>query len=153
MLFSDKFDSLDLEWLFSGLNAKGAPYGIHFIERETLSNSRLALQAMAFVKQNAPECASQFHSHLFKSYFTHGHNLGDLQVLLNIAQSLQLPVEPLKESLLANEFAQTVDAARRHALSQDIKAIPTFFFGDAQPIVGAVPFETFRMTLKALSAA
>ena len=77
-------------------------------------NSRLA-QELAKWADSKPGF-DKIHDALYKAYFVEGRNLANKDVLLEIAQSLGLPVEETRPVLDNRTFKDAVDAdCRRHA--------------------------------------
>ena len=71
----------------------GAPFGIAFTDITRISNSRLALQAAEFARENGAFDA--FHTALFQAYFSSGLDIGDLEVTMQIGRDVGLDGETL----------------------------------------------------------
>ena len=68
-------------------NEVGLPLG----KRERTFNSRLAQELGKWAESEGK--GYQFHNAVFRAYFVDGKNIGKTPVLVDIAESLSLPVE------------------------------------------------------------
>ena len=114
--------------------AEGLPYG----ERKMTYNSRLAQELGKWADEQPG--GEAIHDALFRAYFVDGRNIGDADVLLEIAQSVGLPRERAKEVLEKRTFEAAVDADWQKAREYGITGVPTFVAG-RQGVVGAQPYE------------
>jgi predicted DsbA family dithiol-disulfide isomerase len=121
--------------------AEGLPYG----ERKMTYNSRLA-QELGKWADGQPG-GEAIHDALFRAYFVDGRNIGDAEVLLEIAQSVGLPREQAKEVLEKRTFKDAVDADWQKARDYGITGVPTFVAG-RQGVVGAQPYETLEQLVR-----
>lgn len=123
-------------------NEVGLPLG----KRERTFNSRLAQELGKWAESEGKGC--QFHNAVFRAYFVDGKNIGKTPVLVDIAESLSLPVEAAREVLEARSFRQAVDRdwSRSHALG--VSAVPTFVIND-RAVVGAQPYEVLEQFMNA----
>ena len=152
ILLADRFPGADIEGMMAHLNHTGAPFGIRFGELKRLSNSRLALQAGEFARDQG--AFHQFHDLLFKAYFTDIRDIGRIEVLLDEAGQAGLDAGALKTALEDGTYLSRLEEAGREARRQEVKAIPALFFNNGtvgHRIVGAQPFQVFQNTLKTMS--
>jgi len=63
-----RFSSATREAMMERLSEMGVPYGITFASHERLSNSRLALEASEFAREQGK--FHSFHNAVFRAYFT-----------------------------------------------------------------------------------
>ena len=125
--------------------AEGLPYG----HRTHTYNSRLA-QELAKWADSQPGFET-IHDALYKAYFVESRNLGDIQVLVSIAQSAGLSPEAAREVLTRRTFKTAVDADWNQARRYGITGVPTFVVGGSK-IVGAQPYEVLAEHLRAAGA-
>jgi predicted DsbA family dithiol-disulfide isomerase len=128
------------------LRIAGAPFGIVFADRPFISNSRSALMAAEFAREQGR--FKEFHSAIFSAYFSLGLDIGDLDVLAQIAASAGLPPDAMKEAVQAGKYAARLEEVRQEAGLLGITGVPAFSIGDRQPIVGAQPLDVFRKALR-----
>ena len=112
-------------------------------------NSRLA-QELAKWADSKPGF-DKIHDALYKAYFVEGRNLANKDVLLEIAQSLGLPVEETRPVLDNRTFKDAVDADWQKARRYGITGVPTFIAGGSK-VVGAQPYEVLAQQVRAAGA-
>lgn len=117
--------------------AEGLPYG----ERKMTFNSRLA-QELAKWADTQPG-GEAIHDALFRAYFVDGRNIGDPQVLLEVAQSVGLPLQEAKEVLEQRTFRAAVDEDWEKSRRYGVTGVPTFVIGN-HGVVGAQPYEVLE---------
>ena len=117
------------------MEAEGLPYG----NRTMTYNSRLA-QELGKWADTQPG-GEAIHDALFRAYFVDGRNIGDAQVLLEIAKSVGLPEAGAREVLEKRTFKAAVDADWEKSRGYGVTGVPTFVAGQ-QGVVGAQPYET-----------
>ncbi len=140
------FPRADPEAMAKRLNAMGSPFGMAFRKIVSISNSRLSLEAGEFARERGK--FNEFHHAVFEEYFSHGRDIGDLGVLLDIGRSAGLDVNRLEQGLLNRTYRGALETVKNEAARLGVTAAPTFLFGDKDRIVGAQPLEVFRQRLK-----
>ena len=127
------------------MDAEGLPY-----ERRTHTyNSRLA-QELAKWADSQPGF-ERIHDALYKAYFAEGRNIGDPQVLINIAERVGLPRGGALEVLTLRTFKDAVDADWQHAIQSGISGVPSFVMGGKR-LVGAHPYDVLAERLREAGA-
>ena len=111
-----------------------------------LSNSRMALEASEYARDLG--CFDSFHDHMFQAYFTETRDIGDMDVLLELAQEEGLDTADLRVALLEGRYTARLNEARREGRQLGINAVPTFMVNGKYRIVGAQPLEFFRDRLR-----
>jgi len=106
-----------------------------------LANSRLSLAANNFASERGHFDA--FHEAVFKANFEEGKNIGDIEVLLSIAEEVGLSRQELKAYLEDEKNLLTVETSSKEAQEMGITGVPTFII-NKKAIVGAQPTETLR---------
>ena len=86
------------------MDAEGLPYG----RRTHTYNSRLA-QELGKWADTQPG-GEAIHDALYRAYFVDARNIGDPEILVEIAQSVGLPAEEAREVLAERRFKDAVDA-------------------------------------------
>jgi predicted DsbA family dithiol-disulfide isomerase len=114
--------------------AEGLPYG----NRTHTYNSRLA-QELGSWAQTQPG-GEAIHDALFKAYFVEGKNIGDADVLLQVAESVGLSKEKAREVLEQRTFKDAVDQDWAKSRAYGVTGVPTFVAG-RYGVVGAQPYE------------
>ena len=124
--------------------AEGLPYG----ERKMTYNSRLA-QELGKWADTQPG-GDAIHDALFRAYFVDGRNIGDPQVLLEIAQSVGLPLQEAKDVLEQRKFKAAVDEDWDKSRRYGVTGVPTFVIGE-RGAVGAQPYEVLERLVEQAS--
>ncbi len=139
-------EGLTLEKLFAGrgfdLGAAQARLknlmeaeGLRFNERTHTYNSRLA--------QELAKGYDSLRDRLYKAYFEESLNIGDIDVLVRIAQSGGVPADDARRALTERTFKAAVDADWQAAHRYGITGVPSFIAG-GQKLVGAHPYEVLE---------
>ena len=115
--------------------AEGLPYG----DRRMTYNSRLA-QELGKWADGQPG-GEAIHDALFRAYFVDGRNIGDAQVLLEVAKGVGLDEAKAREVLEKRTFKAAVDSDWEKSRQYGVTGVPTFVAG-GHGVVGAQPYET-----------
>ncbi len=116
--------------------------GIKFTRgREITSNSHLALEAAEFAADK-PQ-AWQFHRAMFKAYFEDIADIGTIETILRVAESVGLDAAALRASLESHELRDRVDDGIRWAREIGVTGVPTFVIDDQHGVVGAQDHDVF----------
>lgn len=142
-------DGQTLEQLFAGrgfdipkmqaemkarMEAEGLPYGT----RTHTYNSRLA-QELGTWADTQPG-GEAFHDAVFRAYFVDAKNVGDADVLVDIAVSVGLPEVEAREVIEKRTFKAAVDEDWEKSRQMGVTGVPTFVAA-GQGLVGAQPYE------------
>jgi predicted DsbA family dithiol-disulfide isomerase len=127
------------------MDAEGIPYN----RRTHTYNSRLA-QELAKWADTKPGF-EKIHEALYRAYFVDGRNLADKRVLLDVAQTVGLPVDEAESILDNRAFKHEVDADWQKARQFGITGVPTFVVNGSR-VVGAQPYEILAQHLRAAGA-
>ena len=119
------------------MDAEGLPYG----RRTHTYNSRLAqeLGKWADTQPGGPA----LHDALYQAYFVDARNIGDPDVLVDIAQSIGLPAEEARAVLNERRFKEAVDADWAKSREWGVTGVPTFV-ANRYGVVGAQPYEVLE---------
>ena len=128
------------------LRAMGAQFGITFVDRAFLSNSRLALQASEFSRVHGK--FDSFHEAVFAAYFSHGLDIGNPEVLGQIAWDTGLDAEAMMKSVESGGYLLKLEEIKQDAERYGITGVPSFFINEKKSIIGAQPLDVFRKALR-----
>lgn len=145
MKISERFSASAMERMFTSLKSYGKLYGIEFKGTDLLSNSHLALAAGEYAKEKGK--FEEFHEVVFHTYFTEGKDIGDIGVVLSIAEALGLDKEEIAEKLEDGTYDNVLHHTQEKAHRYDIASTPTFIIDDQYAIVGAQSIENFKEAL------
>ncbi len=134
--------------MFENLQQRGERYGMVFNDHDRASNSYLALFAGEFARDmNRFE---EFHENVFRAFFTDLKDIGQLEVILEIASNSGLNPEKLKLVFSEGRYQDRLDTAMAEARRLGIRSIPAFAFENDEIIVGALSPEIFRKALEGI---
>jgi len=127
------------------MDAEGLPYG----RRTHTYNSRLAQELGKWADTQPGGWA--IHDALYKAYFVEARNIGDPEILVEIARSVGLPAEEARAVLTERRFKDAVDADWAKSHSYGVTGVPTFV-ADRYGVVGAQPYEVLEQLLEKAGA-
>jgi len=144
-----RFRAEDIARMMDHLRTMGAPFGIVFVDRPILSNSRLALLAAEFAREQ--NMFEPFHTSVFAAYFSHGLDIGDLEVLQQIAKDSGLDADAMAAAVNSGKHQTMIEKTKKDAARLGVSGVPAFFFGDKK-LVGAQPLDVFRKALRSVKS-
>lgn len=138
--------------MIENLNRMGKAEGIVFSERTFTTNSHKALLLAEAAKEEGPDIFEALNEGLFRAYFTEGRNIGDLQVLRDVAQAAGVPAGRMEQAW--SDAAYEERLARDHAAAAEIgiTGIPLFIVDGRWILEGAVPVEMLREVAQKVAA-
>jgi predicted DsbA family dithiol-disulfide isomerase len=104
-------------------------------------NSRLAQELGKWA--DSQPAGEAIHDALFRAYFVDGRNIGDPDVLVQIAESVGLPGDQAREVIRSRSYKAAVDADWQKAHDYGVTGVPTFVAG-GRGVVGAQPYEALE---------
>jgi len=123
------------------MEAEGLPYGT----RTMTYNSRLAQELGAWA--DTQPGGEAIHDALFRAYFVDARNIGDPEVLVEIARSVGLDADKAREVIEQRTHKAAVDADWMKSHQYGVTGVPTFVVG-RHGVVGAQPYEALEELLK-----
>ena len=145
-------DGQSLEQLFAGrgmdidesyrqmkerMDAEGLPYG----KRTHTYNSRLAQELGAWA--DTQDGGEAIHDALYRAYFVDAKDIGNADVLLEVAGAVGLDVDAARTVLETRSFKDVIDADWAKSRQYGVTGVPTFVAG-GYGVVGAQPYETLE---------
>jgi predicted DsbA family dithiol-disulfide isomerase len=125
--------------------AEGLPYG----DRKMTYNSRLAQELGKWAETQAG--GEAIHDALFRAYFVDGRNIGDFDVLVQVAESIGLDGAKARDVLATRSFKAAVDADWDKSRAYGVTGVPTYVTG-GRGVVGAQPYEALEDLVKEAGA-
>jgi len=123
------------------MQAEGLPYGT----RTHTYNSRLAQELGAWAETQPG--GEAIHDAMFRAYFVDARNVGDPEVLVEIAASVGLPADKAREVIEQRTYKDAVDADWAKSREYGVTGVPTFVIGQ-RGVVGAQPYEVLEELVK-----
>ena len=115
--------------------------GLQLKFSEKLPNSRLALYISEFARKKGK--FEEFHKLVLEAYWLEGKDIGDKNLLLDLAESVGLNKIEIEGYLSTDEPFKVVQKSLKELRTYGINGVPTFLIED-RLIVGAQPFEVFK---------
>jgi predicted DsbA family dithiol-disulfide isomerase len=146
-LFAGK--SIDIEKVRERLRQVANELGLPWGERKKTFNSRLAQELAKWAESKGK--GDPFNQAIFRAYFFDGINIGKVDELVGMANSIGLPEKEARSILELRTFKEAVDFDwfRSHAFG--ITAVPTFLASE-RTIIGFPTDELLDQFLKACGA-
>ncbi len=107
-------------------------------------NTMYALEATEYAQQHGK--FMEFHHAAYKAYWDDRKDLGQLDVLAEVARSVSLDADEMIECLTTHEFSNKVMGQYQEALQHGIRGIPTFVVGNLM-FTGAHPYDIFKSAM------
>ena len=123
------------------MQAEGLPYG----NRTMTYNSRLAQELAAWA--DTQPGGEAIHDAMFRAYFVDAKNIGDPEVLVDIAKFVGLPPDQARQVIEKRTHQAAVDADWEKSRRYGVTGVPTFVIGN-QGVVGAQPYEVLEQLVK-----
>jgi len=128
--------------MYEGLRRSGKEYGIEFGDVTILANSKKAFEASEFAREQGKY--DEFHEGLFYAYFTEVRNIGDVEVIMDVASKTGLDTVSLKEALDSGKYLSVLQGVTREARQLGYSGVPAFVIGGKYSITGVQPIVVFR---------
>jgi predicted DsbA family dithiol-disulfide isomerase len=136
---------MSVENMFNNLSKMGKIFDITFSGTDLISNTHSALLASEYAKEKGK--FHEFHDKLFFVYFNEGRNIGDVELLKSIAESIGLNEEEMVKRIEDGSYESNLAQAKNLALQYEVNSTPTFIINDKYAIVGAQSIESFKKIL------
>jgi len=137
--------------MFDNLRRRGKEFGIVFGGLTVLSNSRLSLEASEYAREMGKY--EQFHEQIFHAYFTEAMDIGNVEILCNIASGCGLDPVDMMQALKEGCYKLRLDEAKKEGLKIHLTGVPTFMINNEHKIVGAQPINAFTDILDKIAKA
>jgi predicted DsbA family dithiol-disulfide isomerase len=138
--------------MMENLARMGKAEGIVFSDRTFTTNSHKALLLAEAAKMEGSVVFKALNEGLFRAYFTDGRNIGDPQVLRDVARKAGVPAGRLEQAWADAACEERLAEARGAAARIGITGIPVFIVDGRWILEGAVPVEMLREAAKMISS-
>ena len=143
------FKGRDMSAAQAHLTSRMVEAGIEYQYSETLYNTRLAQELTKWAAtQPGGETLPMA---LFRSYFVHGRNLADIEVLVETALSSGLDGDEARKTLEQRSFSAAVDDDWALASQHQISGVPAMV-GAGYLLSGAQPLPELKRFLDSIAA-
>lgn len=134
-----------LEMVMANVKRLADQDGIIFKLSERLPNSQLALFISEFAKKKGK--FDEFHKLVFDNYWKEGKDIGNLSLLLDLAESIGLNKPEILNYIKSDEPVNKLKEASFELGRCGINGVPTFFIGNGV-VIGAQPYEVFQNAIE-----
>ena len=149
ILLSERFKGYDLSSFYDQLRVRGKELGLAFGSHTLLSNSRLALMASEFARDQG--LYESFHENMFHAYFTEALDIGNPDVIAAVAGKSGLKEEETLNAFRNGTYASRLNEARKEGQFIGLTGVPLFIIDNQYKIVGAQPITVFRDLLDGIN--
>ncbi len=133
--------------MFKGATQMAAEVGLDFnLEASVLANSFMAHRLIQLAKSKGVD--NEAEEALFKAHFIEGKNIDDPKVIEEIATSIGINSNEVKDMLASDAFGYEVKQDEMEARNIGVRGVPFFVIDDKYAISGAQPSEVFLQTLQ-----
>ncbi len=131
-----------------GVNRLATSVGLQLKLHERLINSRPALQAAEFAREQGR--FEPMHRELMKAYWDEGLDVSDMVVLREVATRAGVDIAGMEAAIEENRFGDYLDARRHEAEELGINGIPAHVIADKYLVMGAQPYDLFERVMAKL---
>lgn len=122
--------------------------GLPFGDRKMTYNSRLAQEVGKWAESR--DKGHDFHNSIFRAYFVDGKNIGKENVLVEVAESINLSGKEALKVIQDRTYRDAVDLDWKRSYQLRITAVPSFLFNN-QLLVGAQKYEVLEKLLLSIN--
>jgi predicted DsbA family dithiol-disulfide isomerase len=141
----DVLQGVNMEERRLKLNTLGAPVGLTPADKVFVPNTRWALCAVEFARENQKLHA--WMEAVFHASFAEQKNIGDLEVLLAIAGKIGLDAAALRQVLESGRYLGVLLAHDQECVDRKVEWVPTVFQGEQKIIEGAFTYDEFEKVM------
>ena len=127
--------------MMANLERMASDDGLALAPRTFTTNSHSALLLAEATRSLAPEAFDGLHKRLFEAYFAECRNIGDRDVLREIATECGISGDVVEQAWSKPDYEQRLRDQSWRAAQIGVQGVPAFLFGRYM-VAGAVPAET-----------
>jgi predicted DsbA family dithiol-disulfide isomerase len=110
--------------------------------------TRLAHEAAYWARQQGR--FDNYHEELFRAFFERGEDIGEIDVLVELALNLKLDGDSLRQSMISHEFAPSVMADELAAAPMGVSGVPAFIANRKAALSGVQPVENLMKLIQSV---
>ncbi len=135
--------------MMANLQQLAGEEGIKLPAQTFNANSHKALLLAEAAKEAGADTFYRLHRRLFEAYFLEGRNIGDEQVLNELAAGCAVPDDVVERAWREPQYEQKLQKNLAAAGKYNVRATPTIFFSEQHRLDGALPYERFLEAARA----
>jgi predicted DsbA family dithiol-disulfide isomerase len=125
-------------------------YGLELSQGPMGISSRSALIGAKVAETQGKSAA--YHDAVFRAYWQRANNIGDVDVLAEIAQSIGLARESFLIALKDETYEAQVEADVEQAYQYGLTGVPALIFNNRYLVSGAQPYEVLQQVVEKVQA-
>ncbi len=125
-------------------------YGVELNRGPSGISSRSALIGAKVAEAQGKGAA--YHDAVFRAYWQRANNIGDVDVLAEIAHSIGLEREAFLAALNDETYEAQVEADIEQAYQYGLTGVPALIFNNRYLVSGAQPYEVLRQVVEKVQA-
>jgi predicted DsbA family dithiol-disulfide isomerase len=129
------------EGYLDNMRQMAADSGLDMKRPPIIPNTRKAHEATEFAREHGD--VLEFHRAVFHAYWTEERDIGNVDVLCDVASACGLDADGLSEALDDGRYAPAVEGQMTWSRAVGVTGVPTVIFEDRFAVVGAQEYETF----------
>lgn len=128
----------------------GRQYGVEMKTHQWGVNTRPAHEGAKYAEVHGTGDA--YHWAIFRAYFEDGRDLGDIDVLVDIAEEIGLDTEEFRQAIEENRYRDEVLAEEEWAVQSGIRGVPAFIVEEKYLLTGVRPPEQLARVIQQVRA-
>jgi predicted DsbA family dithiol-disulfide isomerase len=116
---------------------------------DVVPNSRAALRVGELAREEG--AFSDYHARIMDAYWAEGLDIGDHEVLHDLAAEIGLPAAEVADVLASSRYLDVVEASTGQAAAIGVSGVPAFLLDGRLLVVGAQPEEAFEQAFTRLA--
>lgn len=116
-----------------------------------MPRSREALRLGELAREHGRHDA--LHGALMDAYWADGRDIGDPDVLRELARRAGIPAVEVDEVLASDRYLDTIESSTRQAAAIGASGVPAFLLDGRLLVVGAQPEQVFEQAMQRLGVA
>jgi predicted DsbA family dithiol-disulfide isomerase len=129
----------------SGAGLLAERYGVEMHPNSFKPRSRRAHEASEFARDQGQ--FEEMRHALFVAQWVDSRNIGDADVLADLASNIGLDGAALRAALEAGTYTERVKELEQICWQLGVQAVPTMIFGDTIAVQGAQPYDVLRQAV------
>ena len=127
-------------------HAKSAGLAISF---EAITKTPNTLKALCLIHWAKLEgCQAEIVQALFEAYFYHGKDIGDTEILVNIAAEARMDTDMVKRLFASGQDKLEIQERDASARNMGVRAVPTFIVAGQHVVNGAQSVEMWQSVIE-----
>lgn len=133
-----------IEMAFTNVKRLAEEDGLKLKFSDKLPNSQLALYISEFARKKGK--FEKFHKLVLEAYWLEGKDIGDKEVVLNLAESIGLNKVEIQNYLDTDEPSKRVNESLLELRKYRINGVPSFII-EGEIIIGVQPYKVFKTVI------